>query len=207
MRFARAALLVPCFASVLVGCADDPEVLTHGSIAFEFRRGESQSDNPFLGTVTVVATMEYLECLSAFYEANPGLRQEGMEGSEIFGSRELGGEGWSDRLCDSNLTSMQAKCTIVEMRQQLDVVQQLTITYQIQTDNLEGLRLAFGPIPTAETADCDAGLDPRMRVGSNGAIKGQDGSENTVWETEAFQPAEAVVNQGAPIRIAAARNE
>jgi hypothetical protein len=189
---------------VLVGCADDPEPLTHGSIAFEFRRGESQEDNPFLGTVTVIATMDYQECLSEFYDANAGMRQEGVEGAEIFGKRDLGGEGWTDRLCDTDLTSMQAKCEVIEMRQQLDIVKQLTITYQIQTDNLEGLRLAFGPIPTAETADCQGGLDPRMRVAPS-AVKGQDGSENPIWDTEAFQPQEAVTNQGAPIRIAAAR--
>lgn len=204
MRFARAALLVPCFASVLVGCAEDPEVLTHGSIAFEFHRGESQESNPFLGTVIVVASMDYQECLSNFYDANPGMRQEGVEGAEIFGGRDLGGEGWTDRLCDTERTSMQAKCTVVGMRQQLENVKQLQVTYQIETDNLENLRLAFGPIPTAETAECEGGLDPRVRV-SPSAVKGEDASENTIWDSETFTPPEAVVNQGAPIRIAAAR--
>ena len=204
MRFARELLLLSCFATWSTACGPDPEPLTHGTIALEFHRGESQPASPFPGTVKVIATMEYLECLTAFYDANPGLRQEGPDGAEVFGKKDLGGEGWTDRLCDSKRTAMQAKCEILEIRQQLDVVKQLTITYQIQQDNLEGLRLLFGPIPTTETAECDGGLDSRMRVGSNGAIKGQDSSGNTVWETEAFSPAEALTDQGAPIRIAAA---
>jgi hypothetical protein len=199
-----AALLLSCVAILLTACAKDPEPLTHGTVALEFHRGESQADNPFLGTATVQVTMEYLECLSAFYDANPSMRQEGPDGAEVFGSKELGGEGWTDRLCHDKRTDQQAKCSILEIDQKLEVVKQLTITYQLEQDNLEGARLLFGPIPTDETAECEAGLDARMRIGVNGA-KGKDGSDNTIWDTEAASPNEVITDQGAPIRIAAAR--
>jgi hypothetical protein len=176
--------------------------LTHGIVQLEFHRGESQPDTPFPGTTRIVATMEYLECLSAFYDQNPALRQEGPDGAKIFGSAALGGEGWLERLC-TPLVDVQIDCEVVEIDQRLEVIEQLTVVYAVSGE-IEGGRIAFGPLPTAELAQCEAGLDPRIRVSSNGAVKGTTDDGTVVWETEAFSPAEAITNQGAPIRIAAA---
>ncbi len=194
---------VPVLLAVafLPGCDEDKEELTHGFVKLEMRRGESQASNPYVGTSTVVATMQYRECLKGFYEGNPDLRQEGREGEKIFGSQELGGEGWTDRLCEPGQVSAQADCDIKSVKQQLDQVQQLTITYTIN-EELENRVLLFGPLPEKETAGC---LDPIVRVAANGAIKGQDGEGNEIWVTESFSPTEAVTGQGGAIVIRAAR--
>jgi hypothetical protein len=204
MRPARAALLALLCTLTLGGCPEDEPLLTHGFVQLEFQRGESQPMNPYLGTVQVLATMEYEECLTAFYAANPGLQQGGPDGEAIFGGRDLDGEGWKDRLCEPHVDT-QAECEVIEIDQKLDLVKQMTITYQIKepSGNIEGLRLLFGPIPTDATADCAMGR-PIVRVGANGAVKGKDGAGNDLWVTESFTPPDAVTNQGGPIRIAGA---
>lgn len=206
MRPVRAALLAASCATTLTGCPEDEELLTHGFVQLEFQRGESQAENPYVGTAQVVATMEYEECLTAFYENNPAMRAEGPDGALVFGREEDGGEGWADRLCQSGQADSQAKCEIVSIDQKLDTVKQMTITYQIE-GNLEGYRLLFGPIPTQATAECVAPTSPVVRVGANGAVKGKNGSGSDIWTTESFSPGSAVTGQGAPIRIGAAKKD
>jgi hypothetical protein len=204
MRPVRAALLAALCASTLSGCTDDEELLTHGFVQLEFRRGESQDGDPYQGTAQVIATMEYEECLTEFYDTNPGLRAEGPEGALVFGPREDGGEGWSDRLCEGDQVESQAECEIVSIKQNFETVNQVTIVYQI-TGPLEGYRLLFGPIPTEATAKCVSPTTPVVRIGQNGAVKGKDSSGADIWTTESFTPGSAVTNQGAPIRIGAKR--
>lgn len=199
----RLAPLILATLLPLAGCEEDAEDLTHGYVKLEMRRGESQASNPFIGTSNVVATMAYRECLQDFYEANPDLRQEGREGEKIFGTGELGGEGWTDRLCDKGTEPAMADCTIASITQQLDVVEQLSINYTISGD-LENRVLLFGPLPNKVTAGCE---NPIVRVAANGAIKGQNGEGADIWQTESFSPTEAVTDQGGAITVRAARVE
>lgn len=205
MTFMSTGRAVAAFAllSSLSGCAKEEEILTHGYVKLELRRGESQAADPYIGTSTVVATMQYRECLDNFYEGNPDLRQTGVEGETVFGGEDLGGEGWTDRLCESGTEPKMAECTIAGVDQKLDQVKQLTVTYAV-TGDIENRVLLFGPLPTKETAGC---LDPIVRVAANGAISGNDGSGNKIWVTESFSPTEAITGQGGAIVVRAARED
>src|SRR5262245_20286412 len=72
--------------------------LSHGFVQLELVRAESQADDPFAGTATVIAVLQYADCLGTFYADHPELRQDGADGAAIFGGSDLGGEGWQDRL-------------------------------------------------------------------------------------------------------------
>ncbi len=178
----------------------------HGFIQLDMQRGESQMDSPYPGTAVVIATLEYQECLNAFYSANVAYQQQGPDGPAIFGGKEEGGEGWADRLCKQGTVRGMAECEIESIEQSIDVVNQLTVTYLIKEPNIEGKRLLFGPIPTEETAACENGELPTVRVGGSGAITGENGNGDRLWDTESFSPPEAVTGQGAPIRIGAAKD-
>ncbi len=182
----------------LLGCPKDDEILTHGVVKLEMRVSANQDGDPYVGTATATITMTYRECLRDFYTANPDLRQEGREGELIFGTEEQGGEGWADRLCESGPGGL-ADCTVAELRQQLDVVQQLTITYGIG-GALIGRTLQFGPVPTAETAGCP---NPVVRFAS---AKGYDGAGNEIWSADASS-LDAITGQGAAIDLRASRND
>ena len=41
----------------------------HGVVVLELRRGDSQVDDPFVGTTRVEVTLLYRDCLIGFYEA------------------------------------------------------------------------------------------------------------------------------------------
>jgi hypothetical protein len=189
----------------LAGCPGEAdEELEHGVVWLELRRGDSQADNPYVGTSKIEVTLLYRECLIAFYDANPDYQQYGIDGALVFGKLEDGGEGWQDRLCEIPNNS-RVDCTVDSFRQELAMTKQLTVVYSIEGDP-ENRELPFGPVPKASLADCEAGGQPIVRVGSNGAVRGIDGSGNTLWNTESFNPSEAATDQGAAIGINAARN-
>lgn len=200
----KAALALTVLLGVpLAGCNPaTPEDLEHGIIEIELKRGQSETSSPYDGTTHIEVTLLYLECLIRFYDANPDYQQFGPEGALVFGTREDGGEGWKDRLCDER--SGQVSCEVESFRQELDAAKQLTIRYAVSGD-IEDRTLPFGPLPIAELADCEAGGQPIVRVNSNGAVRGLDGNGDVVWNTEAFSPSEAATGQGAPITIRAAR--
>jgi hypothetical protein len=188
----------------LAGCPGPAdEDLEHGVVWLELKRGDSQPDNPYVGTAKIEVTLLYRECLIAFYDANPDYQQYGTEGATIFGKRTDGGEGWQDRLCELS-NPERVDCTVDEFRQELSMVKQLTVTYSIEGD-AEDRELAFGPVPKEDLAACEAGRLPIVRVGSNGAVRGIDGAGNTLWNTESFSPSEAATDQGQRIGISAAR--
>jgi len=198
-----------CLASLSVavllsaaGCAPDEEELRHGYVKLEFLRGDSVDSNPYVGTTQIIATMQYLECLSGYYAENMNERADGPDGAAVFGTREEGGEGWRDRLCEVDLP-MPIDCEVVSISQQLDVgtADTLSVVYNVMGD-IEGRQLAIGPFPNPETAACMAGELPEVRV-SQAGMKGKAG-DTDLWRTETFTPTEAVVGQGAPIRIYAA---
>lgn len=170
--------------------SDGGEALTHGKVVFEFRRAENQAADPSTSTASVSITMTYRDCLSEFYDANPGLRQTGPEGELIFGSAQLGGEGWLDRLCAG------ASCTVIAIEQRLEPVRQLTVTYGVP-GTVENTTLAFGPLPTRETAGCN---DPIVRA-SIGGTKGFDQEGSVVWEASSIEPLDAITDQGGALRV------
>ncbi len=150
--------------------------------------------DPFVGTTQVSVTLLYLQCLRDFYDAHPQWSQDGPDGAVAF-------EAAMTELCVPEADGIE--CSVAEIRQELDVVRQLTVVYDVQPP-IEGGTLRFGPLPTAGLAGCADGGLPIVRVGSNGAVRGLDGAGDVVWNMESFNPAEAATDQGAPITIRAA---
>lgn len=173
--------------------------LSHGFVQLRLRSAESATDDPFAGTAQVIAVLQYADCLSAFYDANPNLRQEGPDGAAIFGGDELGGEGWLDRLCSPAIVG-HIDCTVEAIVQELTATQRLTVVYTVSGPIEDGL-LLFGPLPTADTAMCDGGLAPTVRVASTDAVTGNAENGTQLWGTESFSPSEAATNQMSPIQI------
>jgi len=138
-----------------------------------------------------------------FYNVEPDYQQLNPEGALVFGSREEGGEGWFDRLCDEDRPG-QADCTVERFTQELDVARQLTVLYNIEGD-IEDRVLPFGPIPKPSLAACENGGQPIVRVGGMGSVTGQDTNGNRLWNTETFSPEDATTGQGQAIKIRAAR--
>lgn len=195
----KLSLPCACLAGALLasGCQKDPEELTQGVVKLSFQRAENQGAPPYAGTQKVIATLTYESCLIDYYERNPGQKADGRDGEQIFGSSELGGEGWLDRLCELDLRG-QADCEVQTIEQQINVAtnNQLTVTYTILGD-LEYRILPFGPLPTAKTAAC-MNEQPSVRVKS---VDGYDGSGARLWRTQNFNPDHAITGQGEEISI------
>ncbi|MCH9686211.1 MAG: hypothetical protein K0V04_32560 [Deltaproteobacteria bacterium] len=203
-RSKATAVLSTLTAIVLGGCPAEPqENLEHGTVQLQLTRGQSETDNPYIGTVRIEVTLTYLECLTDFYAANPDQRQTGPEGSLVFGTLEDGGEGWFDRLCDSG-EAAQVDCTVERFRQELDSASQLTVTYLVEGDP-EGRDLPFGPLPKPALAMCEAGGQPIVRVATSASVRGLDGNDDLVWSAQSFSPDSAFTDQGQKIKIRAAR--
>jgi hypothetical protein len=191
-------------AVLATGCPAEEEELVNGIVKLELRRGSSEDSNPFGGTTEIVATFNYGECLLDYYENNPNMRQDGVDGALVFGTEEQGGEGWTDRLCDIEVGA-DADCQRVVLEQQLSqmVNKRLEITYTV-TGELENRKLPAGPFPDAEEAACMGGTSPTVSLG---LVKGRNAAGEDVWETESFDPTQAVIDQGAPFKIYAKRPE
>ena len=170
----------------------------HGVVVLELRRGDSQVDDPFVGTTRVEVTLLYRDCLIGFYEANPDWRQVGVEGSAVFEAVVL-----ENTLCEA-MDPLLADCTVTQITQELDVTKALTVAYDV-TGALENRELHFGPLPDAALAACPDGGLPIVRVGSVAAVRGFDVNGTGIWATESFSPAEAATDQGGAISIRAAR--
>lgn len=115
--------------------------------------------------------MVYSECLTSYYQTNPQFRVEGLNGSQVFGGYDDGGEGWRDRLCEE--TGGFVSCEVTGFMQLLDIQPQLRVTYQVDGD-VEYRRLHFGPLPTEAAAGCV----PRIE-GVSGS--GFDANGNEIW--------------------------
>lgn len=184
----------------MVACGDTGgEDLEHGSVKVRFRRAPNVDVDPFVGTVNVEITLDYLDCIIDFYNRNPDYTQQGAVGLPAFGTEDQGGEGWADRLCDGS-EAEQAPCNVVSIEQQLDMNPHLTIIYEM-TGDLENRFVNFGPLPTDELAACEGLGQPIVRVASNGDVRGLTGSGETLWEAVSFDPDKAATNQGQAMEI------
>lgn len=141
----------------------------------------------FSGTDRITAMTDYLDCLTAFYEDNPGETQEG--GSPVF-------DDWTGRLCDMGIDS-PVDCEVAAIEQ--SGTGRLTISFDVR-GNLSGRRIAIGPLPTAETAGCSGGQQAEIRLSSTSAVVGRAGGTST-WHSDTFSSNQAVVGQGAPITV------
>lgn len=175
----------------------DGGVLTHGVVMIELRRSQSQATNPSVPTARIRVTVEYRECLSSFYEANPSWRQTGTDGELVFGRAAQGGEGWIDRLCAPGATDSAVSCEVESIAQTLDPIPQLTVTYAV-TGEVENRGLLVGPLPTIETAGCP---DPIVRLAANAGVFGEDAEGNEVWTAQSVSPTEAITDQDGAIVV------
>lgn len=184
--------------AVLGGCAGDPvEPDTHGVVQVAFRRGGAAADSPFGGTVAIELTAEYDTCFKAFYDTNPNYVVDGVDGAPVFGGEDLEGEGWQDRLCDDSDPSL-VQCTVVSYQQVLEtgIPPTLTVRYSVM-GNVEDRELNFGPLPTADLADCEGGVSPRVRL--TGA-RGLGAGDTPIWRMENGGE-EATPGQGVAMRV------
>jgi len=175
----------------------------HAYVKISFAPPADATDASILDqTVTVVVSMDYGECLTAYYEANPFVRQDGELGGEIFGDAAAGGEGWKDLLC-SPLFGDHAPCSVVWITQRVDVEQSLTITYDV-TGDLATKPIFFGPLPTPNTANCADGTTPTVRIIDATKIRGIDAEGDDLWEAASWAPDEAASLDEAPIVVTVA---
>ncbi len=190
-------------AIVCTGCPKEEEELRNGIVKLEFQRGLGETSNPYVGTVEILVSFTYGECLLAYYENNPDERADGVAGSLVFGTAEQGGEGWTDRLCEYDLGA-NIDCQSVVIEQQIDqpTNKRLEITYTVSGE-IEGRRLAAGPFPNEEEAGCMGGTSPEVGLGNN--VKGRDSDGADVWNLQSYDPTGAVIDQGAPFKIYAER--
>lgn len=171
MRWILAATLV-----LVMACGNDDE---YGVVELEFHAGSAASD----GQAEVAATVQYLECLTAFYDEHMDLRQSGAEGESIFAD-------WKGRLCDES----SVDCEVTAITQTLDgTISVLTVEYAT-TASIDRGTLVVGPLPTTDTAGCTAEVHLR-------SVVGRDAAGSNVWTVESFSASDAVVGQGAPISI------
>ncbi len=198
-------VLVPFLALAAAGCEEPPpEDLTHDFVKVQMLRSQAAADTPYTGTSQITITMSYDSCFVGFYQANPSFEPDGIEGGEIFGSMELGGEGWRDRLCDPT-DAGQAACTVVSFNQELDAATQLTVTYAVE-DVVENRFLKFGPLPLVDKISeftCDGG-SPRVQVDAQ-RISGVNAGGTKIWSGEAVDTDVAAPGQGKAIQLRARR--
>ena len=171
-----------CFA---LGCSADDG---YGIVQLQLQ-GPSEV---FGQTNRIVASLDYLECLTQFYEENPDETQEG--GSEVF-------DEWKGKLCDGDIKS-PVDCEVASIEQ--GGTNKLTIAFEVSGD-VSGRRLALGPLPDEQTAGCAGDTRAEIRIAATSAVVGMVDS-TTIWHAETFSANQAIVGQGAPITIDVAAN-
>lgn len=205
-RFELGVALLSLVALCATGCAEEPEDLTHGFVKVKFARGGAEADSPYIGTTEITMTMTYDSCFTNFYDTNPNWTQEGIDGALVFGTLDDGDEGWKDRLC-SPRDADGVECEVIEIDQELDVADQLTVTYSA-TGEVENRTLKFGPLPLVDKIpefQCDGG-SPRVQIDPQ-QIRGRNAAGNVIWEGEALDADMASPTFGGEITVRAAAND
>ncbi|HET6585320.1 MAG TPA: hypothetical protein VFG69_17800 [Nannocystaceae bacterium] len=182
------------------GGTTGPDVeLQHGFVRVQLQRAASQESDPFAGTERVQITLNYEQCLFDFYVEEPDWTPTGPDGESVFGSADLGGEGWFDRLCHVDVPDL-VDCEVASIEQQLDPIPVLRITYVVSGE-LDGRVLPFGPLPTAALAGCVDPALPSVRLGSGSLVVGFDGANAKIWDGTTFAPMSAATDDETAIAV------
>jgi hypothetical protein len=177
-----------------------PDVeLQHGFVRVQLQRAADAPADPFVGTERVQITLNYEQCLFDFYVDQPDWQPSGDDGESVFGSAELGGEGWFDRLCHVDVPDL-VDCEVASIEQQLDPIPVLRITYVVMGE-LDGGILPFGPLPTAALAGCVDPVLPTVRLSNGNLVVGFDGGNAKIWDGTTFAPELAATDDEAPIVV------
>lgn len=177
-----------------------PDVeLQHGFVRVQLQRAAEQPADPFVGTDRVQITLNYEQCLFDFYVESPDWQPSGDDGVTVFGSADLGGEGWFDRLCQVDVPDL-VDCEVASIEQQLDPIPVLRISYVV-TGELDGRVLPFGPLPTAALAGCVDPALPTVRLSNGNLVVGYDGTNTKIWDGSTFAPEIAATDDEAPIVV------
>jgi hypothetical protein len=169
----------------LAGCTTERE-LEHGAVGLRLVPSEAETCDVFGRPQQVRAAVHYGQCIAGFYDAHPEYAQDGELGAAIFGGAELGGEGWSDRLCEVDLGGTM-DCTVIALEQVLGDPSELSVTLGVGGDACNRM-VPVGPLPTAELAGCT----PCVEVAGSWGIDG-NGSAWEIGDHDGVAPAELCV--------------
>lgn len=171
-----------------------------GTIHLELQR-ENATEDPFVGTASIVVQAVYGECLTEFYTvSNTQYEIGGLEGAAVF-------EEWAERICDRGEFPQVIDCQVAEPLIGTGFSQNFTqAPFELQLElqvldstSLQGADIRVGPLPTDRITD---GCTPTVSVNANNAVFGRDSNGNALWEVGTTQNASSVAtNQGAPARI------
>jgi hypothetical protein len=176
-----------------------PDVeLQHGFVRVQLQAADGERD-PFAGTARMQITLNYEQCIFDFYVANPDWRPDGPDGEGVFGSSDLGGEGWYDRLCSVDVPDI-ADCDVAMIEQQLDPIPVLRITYVVSGD-LDGKVVPFGPLPMLALAGCSDEVLPTVRLSNGNLVVGYDDASTEIWDGGTYDPSTAATDDEAAIVV------
>lgn len=181
-----------------------PDVeLQHGYVRVLLTRAPDETEDPFAGTARIEVAMTYQQCLFDFYAANPSWQQDGDDGEAVFGSMDGGGEGWFDRLCEVDAPDL-VQCQVISMLQQIEGIPQLRVMLAVSGE-VEDRVVPFGPLPTAELAQCAMDLEPTVRLVNGATVRGLDEMNEELWRGSAFAPTTVATNEEEPIVVEVVR--
>ncbi len=177
-----------------------PDVeLQHGFVRVQLQAAKGEERDPFAGTARMQITLNYEQCIFDFYVDNPDWRPDGPDGEAVFGSSDLGGEGWYDRLCSVDAPDI-ADCDVAMIEQQLDPIPVLRISYVVSGD-LDGKVIPFGPLPTAALAGCTEAVQPTVRLSNGNLVVGYDDGSAEIWDGADYDPAIVATDEQGPIVV------
>lgn len=188
----RALPLAAICAPLLLGACAPDEPSDWGYVKLQFQKGD-QSESPYPGTAEVTVTVQYLTCLSDFFDAKPQYRMDGVDGGDVYYE-------WQDRLCSiDNSGHPEVECQVKDMIQRVGEdagdANTLQIVYTAMGPVQDNVVL-IGPLPTEELAGCV----PVVRViGASGA----NGSGTQIWRHQSFPEPQAATGQRLPMRVTA----
>ena len=175
------------------GVCDDDQF---GTVMVELQRSPNEAESPFIGTASIVVFLDYKECLADFYlNEAPQWQFDGVEGAAVK-------EEWMDGLCNADCYDKPViPCSVTEIDQTLNTqgatdITIMRIRYDVDSGDIEGLHVPFGPLPTETLAGCS----PLVSLGG-ASVQGFDDEDNCLWRIASFENPTARVGQGASIQI------
>lgn len=190
--------MLGCSLVTISGCPEEEDD-QHGYVKIQLRRAENQSESPFGGTDTIQAIINYdtaqSQCLEEFYGANPNWLYDGLDGGEVF-------QDWMDNKICGGISDADGPidCESATVTQDFRDVPTLKIVYNGVSQPLENHVLIVGPLPTADLAVCEGGVDPTVRITAPN-VTGRGGGGTQVWSGLSAPVDKAATGQGAPMKV------